>query len=125
MYTRKMTMATLLFCSVATLPIEMTRQLLAAGAQIDAKNNDGFTALHFAAANDRLDSVEELVERNTDIFARANDNSAPFDQGEQAGHAEIVQCLLDVCKRKMLERRGLDALHAVIGDISIGKVTTE
>jgi len=30
----------------------MTRKLLAAGAQIDATNNDGFTALHFAAVRD-------------------------------------------------------------------------
>lgn len=40
------------------------------GADINAKNNDGRTALHVAAALGHLDIVKELIERGADIEAK-------------------------------------------------------
>jgi hypothetical protein len=44
--------------------------LLDAGARIDAADVEGFTALHRAVWNDRLDVAELLVARGANIHAR-------------------------------------------------------
>jgi len=53
--------------------IEIVRELINRGADINAKANDGYTALIEASANGRIEVVRELINRGADINAKNND----------------------------------------------------
>ena len=71
--------------------------LLAEGVQIDSRDRRGFTPLMYAAANDRVETINLLIVRGAEVNARS-------DIGETAlicavrygrGRPETVKALLD------------------------------
>merc|ERR1712014_417768 len=66
-----------LFTSVSwhDFTTDMTELLLQLGANVNATNNQGWTALHIAAQNGDSDTLELLVEAGADVTAKNKDNN--------------------------------------------------
>jgi ankyrin repeat protein len=84
--------------------INAIRQLLERGANINLKNNAGFTALHFASGKGNVEVVGMLIEhasRHNDQDNRVefvnfvdNDGSTSLHCASKGGHLNVVQYLL-------------------------------
>ena len=61
-----------------------------AGAALDARDSDGSTALHAAAAAGRLAAVALLVDAGADRGAKLHDGRTALDVAEAAGHAAVA-----------------------------------
>lgn len=64
------------------------------GADIDAKDNTGYTALHYAAEQNYNVIVKELLERGADINVKNNDGWTPLYLAAHTGSTEVVDDLL-------------------------------
>ena len=92
---------------------EEVYELLRAGADVNAAQGDGMTALHWAAENGRIELAEVLV------FAGANPEAAtrlggftPLMVASRAGHAGIVRLLADAgANLEATTETGETALH--------------
>ncbi|KAK4560642.1 hypothetical protein LTR86_005220 [Recurvomyces mirabilis] len=65
------------------------------GADVDARNRRGRTALHFAAAQGRREIVRCLLAHDADIDAKDNDGETPLIKAVQSGHRDVIQDLCD------------------------------
>lgn len=65
--------------------------------EIDYKNQNGWTALHYASNRtvDDLEFVRFLVDKNADINSRNSDNNKPLHIAARNGHENIVKFFLD------------------------------
>ena len=54
--------------------------LLDSGADVEAKNNDGETALHIMARRRRLGCIIVLLSREANVNAQSSDGSTPLHQ---------------------------------------------
>ncbi len=61
---------------------------------IDAQDNFGMTALHWAAARNDEQTVNELLKRNADVNIRDNDGNTPLHYAARNGYLHIVRALL-------------------------------
>jgi ankyrin repeat protein len=84
---------TALHAALAGPAPEIARSFIAAGADVNAVQQDGVTPLHEAAANGRLDLVQLLIERGADIAARDAKGRSAVDFAGEAGHTAIVEAL--------------------------------
>jgi ankyrin repeat protein len=84
---------TALHAALAGPTPEIARSLIAAGADVDARQQGGVTPLHEAAANGRLDLVELLLEHGADRLARDDQGRDAADFARDAGHETIVERL--------------------------------
>ena len=66
--------------------------LLAKGAQV---NNDGWTALHYAAAGGETEIVELLIKRSAEVDAVSPNLTTPLMMAAGEGHIHVVKMLLD------------------------------
>jgi ankyrin repeat protein len=73
---------------------------LAAGSDVNARAADGYTALHGAAENGRLEIVRLLVERGADLAARADGGVTPLALAEAAGQLGAVALLLSLAANR-------------------------
>ncbi|MCG8340563.1 MAG: ankyrin repeat domain-containing protein [Cytophagales bacterium] len=64
--------------------------LLAQGAAINAKDNAGFTPLHWAAKKGHQEVVTQLLEAGAEINAKDQQGWTPLHWAAQEGHQEIV-----------------------------------
>jgi ankyrin repeat protein len=67
--------------------------LLAAGADVNAVQADGYTPLHEAAQNGDQAMAERLVAAGADAQARLDDGSTPADSARRAGHGPLAEWL--------------------------------
>src|SRR4051812_32492139 len=76
--------------------IEGLRQALAAGADVNARNNVGLTPLMMAAYHGRTEMVAALVEQGADpnVVDRGGVTAARL--AEDAGHEETLTALVDL-----------------------------
>jgi len=70
------------------------KRLLEKGANINAKDNIGWTPLHFAAYHGITDIVRLLLEHGADINARDADGLTPLHIAAALGHVDAVRLLL-------------------------------
>ncbi|KAJ1487973.1 ankyrin repeat-containing domain protein, partial [Baffinella frigidus] len=56
---------------------EMARALVAAGSDKEAKNQNGFTPLHFAARGGSVGVVRALLDSGADFSAKNHDGYTP------------------------------------------------
>jgi cytohesin len=79
--------------------IEADKQHLADGADVNAKNRSGATAMHStplceAAGGGHKEVAELLIERGADVNAKNNLGGTPLHNAANGGHKEIVELLI-------------------------------
>jgi len=82
--------------------------LLAKGADINARNNEGDTMLLLAASSGKKDIVEWLLAQGADVNAKGKDEETPLHRAAYSGQKDIAELLLaqgaDVNARNREER---------------------
>lgn len=68
--------------------------LLAAGADIEGKNNNGFTPLAVAASIGRTDAMKRLIAANADVNAEVHGGSTPLSLAASRSSAVAIDILL-------------------------------
>jgi ankyrin repeat protein len=74
---------------------EVLQHIIDEGANVNAKNPDGQTALHVAIHNGDTSMVQFLLEKGADPEATAPNGNKPLYDAAESGHFEIVELLLD------------------------------
>ena len=93
-------------------------ELLASGADPNARDNDGNTPLHLASRNGHVEVAEMLLDLGVDPNARNNYNTIPLHFASQGGHLKLVQMLLDRCADvNVRDENYRTSLHWVLQDI--------
>eukprot|EP01051_Picozoa_sp_SAG22_P020278 SAG22_NODE_4037_length_1413_cov_1.307458_1_plen_150_part_10 len=77
--------------------------LLDLGANANALNTSGATALHSAAANGAKACVEVLLDRGADPRILDNNNNTPLDCAELRAHNSVVKAFESEAKKKEKE----------------------
>jgi ankyrin repeat protein len=72
----------------------VVQALLAEGTDVNAKTNDGRTALIVASYNGHLELVQALLAKGAEVNAKENDGATALIRASQQGHLEVVQALL-------------------------------
>ena len=68
--------------------IKVVRKLLRSGAEINAQNRFGWTALMFAASAGRKTAIDELLEYGADSSSRSNLQKTALDLAEESAYQE-------------------------------------
>jgi ankyrin repeat protein len=68
------------------------------GADLNAQNNDGDTALHIACRHGQLEIAERLVKLNAELALFNNAGLIPLHVAVCANQLEIVRMMLNYCK---------------------------
>ena len=85
------------FASGSSWDLAVTTVLLAAGADVNARNQRGATPLHMAArSNHNPAVVAELVRVGADINARDDEGNTPLHASRLFGHPPVVHLLLEL-----------------------------
>jgi ankyrin repeat protein len=72
---------------------DVAELLLANGAKVNARNNDGRTALHEAADAGNKDVLELLLANKADVNAKANNGDTPLHVAMIHGYKDIAELL--------------------------------
>ena len=73
---------------------EAVRTLLQSGADVNAAEADGTTAMHWAAHNGDLETVEALIRENAGVNTKNRYGVAPLWLASTNGHVDVVDALL-------------------------------
>jgi ankyrin repeat protein len=74
--------------------VDALKQVLASGADVNTRLNDGSTALHWAVLHDQQEAVSALLDAGADPVALNRNGVSPLFLAVQNGNAEIVASLL-------------------------------
>jgi len=69
--------------------------LIDKGAQLEAKDIDGNTPLHWAARQGHVEIVRLLCDQRADVEARDNDEWRPLHWAAYCGHITVVKELIE------------------------------
>jgi uncharacterized protein len=105
-YTRNAFANQPLHAAAAGRHIEICRLLLAAGADVTAKQHGGYTPLHEAAQHGDDEMVELFLSAGGDATESVTDGGTPADLAEAAGHLDVANRLREVAA---VHRAGLSA----------------
>ncbi|GLE05101.1 hypothetical protein PINS_up014085 [Pythium insidiosum] len=73
----------------------VVRQLIDAGADVDATTSSGETPLHTAVLHGHVEAVQTLLEAGADIAATTDEGATPLHLAARDGHVDILEALLD------------------------------
>lgn len=76
-----------------TMAYDVAVLLLGAKADVNAQNNDGYTALHLAARGASESFVELLLAHGADITVPDNDGHTAGDLAHQKGHTWVLKMI--------------------------------
>jgi ankyrin repeat protein len=76
--------------------IEICRLLLAAGAEVDARQAGGFTPLHEAAQNGDPEMVELFLSAGADPTSATDDGRTAADIAAESAHPDVARRLREV-----------------------------
>ncbi|KAI5659609.1 hypothetical protein M9H77_28402 [Catharanthus roseus] len=74
--------------------VRTIHRLLENGANINGKDQNGWTALHRASFKGRIDAVRSLIENGIDINARDEEGYTALHCAVESGHAEVIELLV-------------------------------
>jgi len=74
---------------------ENVKIALEEGADVHAKNENGYTALLVTAWGGNTDVAKLLIEKGADVNVKGNDDWTPLMYAAQEGHTEIVKLLIE------------------------------
>ncbi|NDH10052.1 MAG: ankyrin repeat domain-containing protein, partial [Gammaproteobacteria bacterium] len=75
--------------------VAVVRDLLASGADVNAKNSHGITALMFAARVEHVAVVRDLLASGADVNAKDSHGSTALMHAASAEHVEVVRLLIE------------------------------
>ena len=80
--------------------LEWTRRrcfalLLDRGAEVNGKDNSGWTPLHYAAWDGHADVAALLLDRGAEVNVKTIDGWTPLHYAADYGHADVVALLLE------------------------------
>nr|POE50153.1 ankyrin repeat-containing protein c6c3.08 [Quercus suber] len=91
--------------------------LLLKGADVDAKTNNGQTALHFASSKSHLDTAKKLIAHKASTRVKDKRGQLPLHRAAAVGHVPIVKLLLE--NRSPINATDIDgstALHHAVAE---------
>ena len=74
--------------------IEAVKQHIAAGAEVNAKDEDSWTPLHLAVHGGHIGIVELLIAKGADVNAKDDGGVTPLHDAAYEGHNEIAELLI-------------------------------
>jgi len=80
--------------SKETVNIEPVKQAIAAGADLDAKMQGGYTPLHLAAIYDHKEIAEVLIAAGADVNAKNKRGMTPLHSAAAKEHENIAELLI-------------------------------
>ena len=92
----------------------MVRVLLAAGARVDAADNNGHTPLHYAAEHGHADVVRALLEAGARADTASSDGNTPLQWAAEHGHADRMRALIEARRVPLCVAFAM-ALHPRLG----------
>ncbi|HEX8139756.1 MAG TPA: ankyrin repeat domain-containing protein [Pyrinomonadaceae bacterium] len=78
--------------------------LIAGGAEVNEQDEQGWTALNFAAGRGHLALVKLLLKNGADLFKVGEDGRTPYMIALAAGHISVVKYLREVEEASIVER---------------------
>jgi len=69
--------------------------LIDKGADVNAKNNDGNTALHETARFGYLEITRKLLDKGTDVNVKNNDGFTPLHSASASGFVKVAELLIE------------------------------
>jgi ankyrin repeat protein len=63
------------------------------GANVNARQRNHWTPIHFSAVYGYLEITELLIERGADVHAMNDDGSTPYELSLEAGYPKIADLL--------------------------------
>ena len=63
------------------------------GGNVNAKDEDGYTLLHYAAEEGNLEVAKFLVSKGANAKAKNNDGATPLDLAKECDNKEVMQYL--------------------------------
>ncbi|KAJ4195703.1 hypothetical protein NW755_001866 [Fusarium falciforme] len=92
--------------------LDKLSHLLEAVAQVDAKDDDGGTALHLAAAKGLVEAATKLIDAKANLSELDNERRQPLHQACSEGHLDVVNLLLENgADTQSTEEDGWSPLH--------------
>ena len=74
--------------------IEAVKQHLAAGADVNVMDEDGWIPLHYATANDHKELAELLIAKGANVNAKSDEGGTPLHYAAIKGHKELAELLI-------------------------------
>jgi ankyrin repeat protein len=72
----------------------IVKHLTAIGANVDASDNDGRTALHLACIRNQVVAVKYLIESGANVEVKSKNNRTALHFAGDKGHHEIIEILI-------------------------------
>uniref|UniRef100_A0A6V1PIK8 Uncharacterized protein n=1 Tax=Heterosigma akashiwo TaxID=2829 RepID=A0A6V1PIK8_HETAK len=83
------------------------------GADLEAQDNGGGTALHYATLNSHGEVVKHLVDKGANLDAQDNDGRTALHYAALNGHGEVIKLLVDKGANIVAQNNGGEtALHS-------------
>jgi CHAT domain-containing protein/Tfp pilus assembly protein PilF len=104
-----------LFDAVFASDLDQVRAAVNKGANVDTKDENGWTALHWVVNFNQKELAEFLIKKGAKIDSKDNDNWTPLNYAVYKGHKNISKILIEKgASTNIKDRYGKTPLHQAI-----------